>query len=80
MSLLSVLPIMPLYYNGKTKFSPIHVSDIVELIFNLIKYPEKNLVLECVGPEEMTFKKIIQSILISIGKKKTFISNALSFS
>ena len=70
MSLLSVLPIMPLYYNGKTKFSPIHVSDIVELIFNLIKYPEKNLVLECVGPEEMTFKKIIQSILISIGKKR----------
>ena len=70
MSLLSTLPMMPLYYNGKTKFSPIHVSDIVELIFNLIKYPEENLVLECVGPEEMTFKKIIQNILISIGKKR----------
>ena len=27
MSLLSVLPVMPLYYNGKTKFSPIHVTD-----------------------------------------------------
>ncbi len=70
MSLLSILPMMPLYYNGKTKFSPIHVSDIVDLIFNLIKYSEENLVLECVGPEEMTFKKIIQNILISIGKKR----------
>ena len=38
MSLLSILPMMPLYYNGKTKFSPIHVSDIVDLIFNFIKY------------------------------------------
>ena len=70
MSLLNILPLMPLYYNGKTKFSPIHVSDIVDLIFNLIKYPKENLVLECVGPEEMTFKKIIQNILISIGKKR----------
>ena len=70
MSLLSTLPIMPLYYNGKTKFSPIHVSDIVEIIFNMIKYPEENLVLECMGPEEMTFKKIIQNILISIDKKR----------
>ena len=70
MSLLSALPMMPLYYNGKTKFSPIHVSDIVEIIFNMIKYPEENLVLECMGPEEMTFKKIIQNILISIDKKR----------
>ena len=64
MSLLNILPLMPLYYNGKTKFSPIHVSDIADLIFNLIKYPKENLVLECVGPEEMTFKKIIKDVYI----------------
>ena len=28
MRLLSILPIMPLYYGGKTKFTPIHVSDL----------------------------------------------------
>ena len=33
MTLLNRLPIMPLYYNGKTKFAPIHVSDLVEIIF-----------------------------------------------
>ena len=33
MSLLSVLPIFPLYYGGKTKFTPIHVSELAELIF-----------------------------------------------
>ena len=35
MSLLSKLPLMPLYYHGNTKFSPIHVSDLVEIICNL---------------------------------------------
>ena len=53
MSLLSMLPIMPLYYNGKTKFSPIHVTDLVDIIFNLIESKEDNLVLECIGPEEI---------------------------
>ena len=36
MSLLSLLPIFPLYYNGETKFTPIHAIDVAELIFNVI--------------------------------------------
>ena len=36
MSLLSRLPVFPLYYGGRTKFSPIHVSDVAELIFYII--------------------------------------------
>ena len=45
MSLLSLLPIMPLYYNGSTKFSPIHVSDLVDVIFATIESRDNNLVL-----------------------------------
>ena len=60
MSLLSLLPIMPLYYNGNTKFSPIHVSDLVDVIFASIESLENNLVLECIGPEVITFKDIIK--------------------
>ena len=37
MRLLSILPVMPLYYNGKTKFSPIHVSDFSDIIFKIIQ-------------------------------------------
>ena len=73
MSLLSKLPIMPLYYNGKTKFSPIHVTDLVEIIFNLIESKEDNLVLECIGPEVITFKEIIEKLLISIEKKRVLL-------
>ena len=32
MTLLNRLPIMPLYYQGKTKFTPIHVTDLVQII------------------------------------------------
>jgi len=70
MSLLSKLPIMPLYYNGKTKFSPIHVSDLVSIVIELIKSNYENLTLECVGPEVITFKEIINKLLISINKKR----------
>ena len=70
MSLLSILPLMPLYYNGKTKFSPIHVTDLVNVIINLIESNENDLVLECIGPEEISFKEIIQKLLKSIGKKR----------
>ena len=37
MSLLSILPFMPLYYGGKTKFTPIHVSDLSNIIFEIVQ-------------------------------------------
>ena len=70
MSLLSILPVMPLYYNGKTKFSPIHVSDLIEVIYNLIIGKEQSLTLECIGPETITFKEIMQKLLKSMQKKR----------
>ena len=73
MTLLSRLPIMPLYYNGNTKFSPIHVSDLVDIILNTIENKNNNLVLECIGPEILTFKEIIEKLLISIQKKRFLI-------
>ncbi len=79
MSLLSMLPIMPLYYNGRTKFTPIHVSDMVDIIFNLIESKENNLVLECIGPEVFTFKEIILKLLKSIDKKRILLPLPLPF-
>ena len=61
---------MPLYYNGKTKFTPIHVTDLVEIIYNIIESKNNNLVLECIGPEIITFKEIIKKLLKLINKKR----------
>ena len=79
MSLLSTLPIMPLYYNGRTKFTPIHVSDMVNIIFNIIESKENNLILECIGPEVITFKEIIIKLLKSIDKKRILLPLPLPF-
>ena len=70
MTLLSRLPFMPLYYNGNTKFSPIHVSELVEIIFKMVQNKSIDLTLECIGPEVITFKEIILKFLKLIGKKR----------
>ena len=70
MSLLSILPIMPLYFNGKTKFAHIHVTDLVDIIQSLIERENNNLTLECVGPDILTFKEILQKLLNAISKKR----------
>tara|TARA_B100000674_G_scaffold497084_1_gene529532 strand:+ start:1068 stop:2033 length:966 start_codon:yes stop_codon:yes gene_type:complete len=79
MSLLSSLPLMPLYYDGKTKFSPIHVADLVDIIYNLLEHKKDNLVIECIGPDIITFKEIIQKLLISIDKKRILLPLPLPF-
>ena len=70
MTLLNRLPFMPLYYDGKTKFSPIHVSDLVNILYELINGNFYKLTLECIGPEILSFKEIINKLLKSINKKR----------
>ena len=73
MSLLNLMPFFPIYYNGKTKFSPLHVSDMSQIILSII---EKNIcseIIECVGPEEISFKQILEKLLFSIDRKKILI-------
>ena len=73
MTLLSRLPFMPLYYNGETKFTPIHVSDLSEIICNVIQNKNIDLKLECLGPEVLSFKEILLNLLKSINKKRLLI-------
>ena len=70
MTLLSRLPIFPLYYSGKTKFMPIHCSDLTEIILDIISKKRNPNIIECIGPEVITFKEIIKKLLDSIGKKR----------
>ena len=73
MTLLSRLPIFPLYYSGKTKFVPIHCSDLTDIIYHtIIKNIDSNII-ECVGPETLTFKEIIEKLLALIEKKRILI-------
>ena len=70
MTLLNRLPFFPLYYKGVTKFSPIHCSDLTDTIYHVISNNIYSKIIECVGPEVITFKEIIQKLLNLIGKKR----------
>ena len=74
MRLLSIIPVMPLYYGGKTKFTPIHVSDLSNIIFNIVEKKIINETIECIGPEVFTFKELILKILKSINKRRLLFS------
>ena len=73
MTLLNRLPIFPLYYSGKTKFTPIHCSDLTDVIYNVINKDINSNIIECVGPEIFSFKEILQKLLIQIKKKRILI-------
>jgi len=70
MTLLNRLPIFPLYYSGNTKFTPIHCSDLADIIYDVIDKNINSKIIECVGPEVISFKEIIERLLILINKKR----------
>ena len=73
MTLLSRLPFFPLYYGGKTKFMPIHCSDLADIIYHVISKDISSKIIECVGPETLSFKQILQKLLYHINKKRILI-------
>ena len=78
MTLLTRLPVFPLYYRGKTKFSPIHCSDLTDTIYHVISKNMYSKIIECVGPEILTFKEIIKKLLNLIGKKRILLPLPIS--
>jgi NADH dehydrogenase len=70
MTLLNRLPMFPLYYSGRTKFAPIHCSDLADIIYHVITNDIKSNILECIGPEVITLKEIVEKLLGLIEKRR----------
>ena len=70
MTLLNRLPLFPLYYFGKTKFMPIHCEDLTDVIYHIISNNIDSKIIECVGPEVMSLKEILERLLLLINKKR----------
>ena len=73
MTLLSRLPFFPLYYNGKTKFTPIHCSDLTDTIYHVISNNIYSKIIECIGPETISLKEILKKLLKLINKNRFLI-------
>jgi len=78
MTLLNRLPIFPIYYSGKTKFTPIHCSDLTDIIYHVLSKKTNSQIIECVGPEVLTFKEILEILLNLIEKKRFLIPMPLT--
>jgi len=78
MSLLNRLPIFPLYYSGKTRFMPIHCSDLTDIIYHIVSKNIDSKIIECVGPETLSFKDILNKLLNLINKKRILLPLPLS--
>ena len=74
MTLLSRLPFFPLYYNGETKFTPIHCSDLTDTIYHVVSKNIHSKIIECIGPEIFSLKEILKKLLTLIGKSRLLIS------
>ena len=73
MTLLGWLPAFPLYFNGATKFIPIHCSDLTDTIFHIISKNIYSKIIECVGPDIITLKEILEKLLKLINKNRLLI-------
>ena len=73
MTLLSRLPIFPLYYNGDTKFAPIHCSDLTDIIYHVVSKNLYSKIIECVGPEIISLKDILKRLLKLISKNRILV-------
>ena len=73
MTLLNRLFIFPIYYNGDTKFMPIYCSDLTEIIYQVISKNIISKTIECVGPETISLKDILERLLKLIEKKRLLI-------
>ena len=73
MTLLGRLPFFPLYYNGDTKFTPIHCSDLTDIIYHVISKKIYSKIIECVGPDVLSLKEILKKLLKLINKNRLLI-------
>jgi len=71
--LLKWLPVFGLPGNGGYKLSPVYVDDLAKLAVDAV-YKKENYIWDAVGPDEFTFKEMVELIGKSVGKERLLIS------
>ena len=73
-SIAQFSPILPLIGGGKTKFSPIYVGDVAEAIAKVLELNNSEpKIYELGGPENYSFKELMEILLLEIKKKRFLI-------
>jgi uncharacterized protein YbjT (DUF2867 family) len=68
-------PIIPLIGGGRTRLQPVHVNDVAEAVYLLMRYPDgAGNTYDLGGAETYTLREILDMVLASIGRSRRFIS------
>ena len=74
-SLAQFSPVLPLVGGGKTKFAPIYVGDVAKAIVKALELNNSEpKIYELGGPENYSFKELMEILLAEIKKKRFLIS------
>jgi len=73
-SIAQISPILPLIGEGKTKFAPIYVGDVAKAIVKALELNNsESKIYELGGPENYSFKELMEILLREIKKKRFLI-------
>jgi uncharacterized protein YbjT (DUF2867 family) len=73
-ALSRIAPALPLIGGGNTKFAPVFVGDVAEAIARLVdRGVADGKTYELAGPEELSFKQILEFTLRTIGRKRLLV-------
>ena len=79
-SIAQFSPFLPLIGGGKTKFAPIYVGDVAKAIVKSLELNNSQpKIYELGGPEDYSFKELMEILLAEIKKKRFLISIPWSF-
>jgi len=74
-SLSQISPMLPLIGGGKTKFAPVYVSDVAKAIVRSLELNNSTpKTYELGGPENYSFKELMEILLVEIKKKRFLVS------
>ena len=79
-SLAQFSPFLPLIGGGKTKFEPIYVEDVATAIVKALELDNlETKIYELGGPENYSFKELMEILLTEIKKKRFLVSIPFGF-
>jgi NADH dehydrogenase len=74
-ALARVLPILPLYGGGKTRFQPVFVGDVAQGVTEILHQSgTAGRIYEFAGPEQMSFREVMEFVLRETQRKRALVS------
>jgi NADH dehydrogenase len=69
-----ISPVLPLIGGGRTKFQPVYVADVAKAVVNRLEADaQESRVYELGGPEIMSFRDILELVLIATDRKRLLV-------